>query len=70
MDHGTALVFSAVVSKDSFNGQAVVLVKRQHPVVKDIGRSLLPFAGIQLAKSKASVSIDYGLQINTANING
>ncbi|RLC32171.1 MAG: hypothetical protein DRH32_03210 [Deltaproteobacteria bacterium] len=70
MDHGTALAFSAVVSRDSFNGGTVAVVKRQHPVVKDIVRRLLPFAGIQLAESKASVSIDYGLQINTANING
>ena len=66
VDHWTAFVLGAIVGKDGFNDEPVLLVKGKHLVIEHIGSGLLALAGIQLGKTVATVGGDDRFQVNTS----
>ena len=46
MHHGTPEVCGAVIGRYSLNGQLVLVVKRQYPLIENINSGLGPLAGI------------------------
>jgi hypothetical protein len=66
VNHRSAAIFSAVIREDVLNVKVMGFIEGHHPVIKNIHGSFWKFGGIELTKSKGSVSIHHSLKINTA----
>ena len=53
-----AAVLSAAVGQDALQGNAVLLIERDHPVVEQIGRGDRGLAVVQLGEADLGVGID------------